>query len=88
MQIRLMECGILLFLSAKVSMQDSISMEKVKNYVNIRQWVKEAKSRWGLAKATAKQHWKEFLGDASIPKCKDQMGWLAMPALEAFAFRS
>lgn len=63
-------------------------MVKTKDFVNIRQWVKKAKKRWNMSKEIAKQHWKTFLGDASIPKCKDQMGWLSMPALEAFAFGS
>lgn len=61
-----------------------MALQKEKEYINLKQWVHECKKRWGMKKATAKEHWRDFLGDDSIPRSKDQMGWLTMPALHVF----
>lgn len=66
-------------------MSNKISLEKRKEYVNLREWIRKAKKRWGMKKEEAKQKWKDFLADDRIPKAYDQMGWLALPALHVFA---
>lgn len=64
--------------------EDSIKMQKARDYVNFRQYRKEAKTRWGFSKERCKAEWKTLLGDLSVPKAKDQQGCLTMPALENF----
>ena len=68
----------------QVKASDSVSMQKKKQYINFREYRTEAKKRWGLSKQEAKAEWKTFLSDPSIPKSKDQRGWLTMPALHSF----
>ena len=62
-----------------------VELQKKKEYINQRQWIRECKTRWGFKKERAKLEWKEMLADATVPKGKDQMGWLTMPALHVFS---
>ena len=66
-------------------MTDSIALQKAKEYVNVRQWVKECKKRWAMPSKDAKVKWQELIGDPQIPKSKDQMGWITMPAIHVFS---
>ena len=68
----------------KVDVTDSIGLEKAKKYVNLREYIKKSKKRWGIKSEEAKNRWKDLLADPTIPKAKDQMGWLTMPALSVF----
>ena len=56
--------------------------------MNLRQWVKECKKRWGMDSKEAKAKWTEMIGNPNIPKTKDQMGWITMPALHVFSPRA
>ena len=38
----------------------------------------------GIKSEDAKNRWKDLLADPTIPRVKDQMGWLTMPALSVF----
>ena len=69
----------------QVEVKDSVELQKKKEYINQRQWIRECKTRWGFKKERAKLEWKEMLADATVPKGKDQMGWLTMPALHVFS---
>ena len=51
-----------------------MELQKKKEYINQRQWIRECKTRWGFKKDRAKLEWKEMLADATVPKGKDQMG--------------
>ena len=69
---------------SKVDVTDSIGLEKAKKYVNLREYIKKCKKRWGIKSDDAKNRWKDLLADPTIPRAKDQMGWLTMPALSVF----
>ena len=56
-------------------MSDSIALQKAKDYVNIRQFVKECRRRWGMDKEVAKEEWKTLLADPKVPKSEDEP-WL------------
>ena len=64
-------------------MSDSIALQKAKDYVNIRQFVKECRRRWGMDKEVAKEEWKTLLADPKVPKSEDERGWVTMPALSS-----
>ena len=71
---------------AQVATEDSIALQKTKEFINLRQWAKASKERWGFSKKEAKRHWQEMLGDDRVVKSKDQMNWLTMPALHIFSW--
>lgn len=71
--------------AVEVAVTNNIALQKTKEYVNIRQWVKECKKRWGMKKAEAKIKWQDLLADDKVPKTRDQMNWVTMPALQVFA---
>ena len=62
-----------------------MELQKTKEYINQRQWIRECKKRWGIKKEKAKMEWTEMLADSTVPKGKDQMGWLTMLALHVFS---
>lgn len=76
-----LDCG-------QVEIQDAVHLQKAKEYVNFRQFRKEAKTRWGLNKKEAGDQWRLMLGDPSVPKSRDQMNWTTMPALHIFRSRA
>lgn len=63
-------------------MTDGVSLEKHKKYVNVRQFAKKAKKRWGMKSKEAIKRWNALLQDPSVPKTKDSEGWLCMPAMD------
>lgn len=65
-------------------MSDSVTLKKGKNYLNFREFRKKAKEKWGMSKEKAKAEWQIMLADVTIPKSKDQQGWLTMPAIHQF----
>ena len=69
-------------------MSDSVALQKGKNYVNVREYIKQAKKKWGMKREEAKAEWERMLSDPAIPKSKDQQNWLTMPALEKFKWVS
>lgn len=73
---------------AKVGVEDSVALNKAKKYVNLREYVKKCKKRWGIKSEEAKKRWKDLLADPKIPKTNDQMGWVTMPALHVFERRA
>lgn len=73
---------------AKVGVEDSVALNKAKKYVNLREYIKKCKKRWGMKSEEAKQRWKDLLADPKIPKTNDQMGWVTMPALHVFEPRA
>ena len=78
------QARVLIF-NGQVEVKDSVELQKTKEYINVKQWIRECKKRWGFRSEKAKAEWKELLADPKIPKAKDQMGWLTMPALHVFA---
>ena len=70
-------------LITEVDVSDSIALQKAKDYVNIRQFVKECRKRWGMKKDVAKDEWKTLLADPKVPKSEDERGWVTMPALSS-----
>lgn len=69
-------------------MSDSVRLAKTKDYVNFREFKKKAKKKWGMSKEEIATYWKSLLSDTAVPKSKDQMGWLTMPALSKFKLNS
>ena len=65
-------------------MSDSMECRRSKEYINVRQFQKKCKKRWGLRTSEIKQRWRSLLGDPAVPKAKDEEGWLTMPALSVF----
>ena len=71
--------------STEVSVSDTMECKRTKEYINIRQFQRKCKKRWGLTTEEIKQRWRSLLGDTAIPKSKDEEGWLTMPALAVFS---
>ncbi|CAK9072723.1 unnamed protein product [Durusdinium trenchii] len=71
-------------LTEQVQVSDSVTLKKGKNYLNFREFRKKAKEKWGMSKEKAKAEWQIMLADVTIPKSKDQQGWLTMPAIHQF----
>lgn len=61
-------------------------MSKEKDYVNVREFRRAARERWGYKKSDALARWKTMLQDPSVPKARDAEGWLTMPALVRVKF--
>ena len=68
----------------EVTVADSMSLAKSKEYVNLREYRKICKRRWNMSKKEAETRWQELLQDESVPKATDQMNWTTMPVIMAF----
>lgn len=55
--------------------EDTLAMSRTRDFLNIREFSRECKKRWGMTAADAQALFKAKLRDPSIPQDTDELGW-------------
>lgn len=65
------------------SIQDTLKQSREKQFMNLREFSKKCREKWGMSYQQSKDLFQKKLKDPTVPQGKDEMGWVTISWLAA-----